>query len=153
MRFLLFPLLFVTSFLFSQNYIYHVKSLSYRDETSNQNKWHRLSDKNSIIIFDADSLEMNNEMVFMPTVNIYSNYHYQYYLLSVVLYRQTGNGDFSVDFDARDKFGNECDFSYCSLNKRKYFIIHYSRITLKYKLKKRVSISKKMVVPAKGEFE
>lgn len=139
--------------MLSQKYIYHVKSCSYRDETLIHKKWKHLPDNKIIIIFDADSVVMENKTLFMPTVSIYSNFYQEYLLMSVNLFTQTDKGNFSVDFDAKDMFSNRCDFSYYGVNGRKYFIIHYQKITIKYKLKKKVGMSKNMTIPTNGEFD
>lgn len=153
MRLLVILFVLIFGVVNSQKYIYHTKTYSYRDDNMSKNKWLKLPDRNMIIVFNCDTIIVDDQSVMIPTVSFYSKFYQEYTLFEVNKYGRTSNGDFSVDFIAEDILGVKCDFSYSSIGGWKYFIIHYPTYTLKYRLKKRVRISHKMKMVIEGEID
>ena len=153
MRFLVFIFLFINGFLYSQKYIYHTKTYSYRSEQVEYPKWKQLSVKNMIIIYESDSIMVDSVMTSNKVVSVYSNIYQEYHLLVVNSYKMDDKGNYSIDFIAKDIWGNECDFSYMGFKHKLIMIIHYPTFTLKYQLKKRVNVSFYLNEPIKTTYD
>jgi hypothetical protein len=141
MRLLVVIFLFVNGLLFSQKYIYHTKTYSYRNETVEFPQWKRLPDKNMIIILNVDSMDIDGKVAVSRKVSIYSSIYQEYYLLKVNTFNKDDNGNYSIDFIAKDMWGNMCDFSYLGFKNKLILIIHYHQFSLKYVLKKHIKTS------------
>lgn len=125
----------------SQRYIYKAKKFStilMEDENSKWSKYHRTD---IFMVFNTDTLNINDSLVVNRTVIIYSGLYQEYNLLKINLINSDSDGNYSFDFKAKDILGDDCDFSFTYYKKKVYVIIHYQGFAIKYVLRKKRSVS------------
>ncbi len=141
MRLLVVIFLFINGLLFSQKYVYHTKTYKYRNEITKSPKWEKLPDKNTLVILNVDTVQIDSQIVTKRILSIYSTFYQEYNLINLNTYNRDDKGNYSIDFIGEDIWGNECDISYTSLKNKLILIIHYPSFSIKYTLKKRITTS------------
>jgi len=125
----------------SQRYIYKAKKFSTISIENENSKWSKYKRTDAFIVFNTDTLNINDSLVIDRTVIIYDFLYQEYSLLKINLINRDSDGNYSLDFKAKDISNNDCDFSYTYYKKKIYVIIHYDGFAIKYVLRKKIKMS------------